>query len=224
MNASLLIYPFTHILIYFFIKEKSLVNKQSKALEYIKAIGTALVLALIIRTYIVQAFKIPSGSMIPTLLIGDHILVNKFIYGTQVPFTDKKVLVITNPKRGDIVVFKYPEDLSKDFIKRVVGVGGDIVEEKDKVVYVNGRPLNEPYTQHTDSSINTVEPRDNFGPYLVPTGKIFVMGDNRDQSYDSRYWGYVDLKLIKGKAMIIYWSWDSTTTSPRISRMGKILR
>ncbi len=199
-------------------------KKQNKALEYIKAIGTALVLALIIRTYVVQAFKIPSGSMIPTLLIGDHLLVNKFIYGTQVPFSDKKILIITQPKRGDIVVFKYPEDLSKDFIKRVIGVEGDIVEEKNKVVYVNGKPLVEPYTQHTDNSINSIEPRDNFGPYLVPMGKIFVMGDNRDQSYDSRYWGYVDLKLIKGKAMIIYWSWDSTNSSPRFSRIGRIVK
>ena len=199
-------------------------KKQSKPWEYIKAIGTALVLALIIRTYVVQAFKIPSGSMIPTLLIGDHLLVNKFLYGTPVPFSDKKILTITQPKRGDIVVFKYPEDLSKDFIKRVVGVEGDIVEEKNKVVLVNGKPAVEPYTQHTDNSINSIEPRDNFGPYLVPMGKIFVMGDNRDQSYDSRYWGYVDLKLVKGKAMIIYWSWDSTQSSPRFSRMGRIVK
>jgi signal peptidase I len=199
-----------------------LVKKQSKAWEYIKAIGTALIFALIIRTYIVQAFKIPSGSMIPTLLIGDHILVNKFIYGTPVPFADKKILILRQPVRGDIVVFKYPEDLGKDFIKRVVGVGGDIVEEKNKVIFVNGKPQNEPYTQHVDAS-NGIEPRDNFGPYLVPTGKLFVMGDNRDQSYDSRYWGYVDLSLVKGKAMIIYWSWDSTKNFPRFGRMGRIV-
>lgn len=192
-------------------------------MEYIKAIGTALILALIIRTYIVQAFKIPSGSMIPTLLVGDHILVNKFIFGTPVPFSDKKILVLRKPERGDIVVFKYPEDLSKDFIKRVIGVAGDIVEEKDKVIYVNGKALDEPYTQHTDHSMNEIEPRDDFGPFLVPTDKIFVMGDNRDQSYDSRYWGYVDLKLIKGKAIIIYWSWDSTTSFPRFNRIGRII-
>ncbi len=198
-------------------------QKQNKVWEYAKAIGTALIFALIIRTYIVQAFKIPSGSMIPTLLIGDHLLVNKFIYGTPVPFTDKKILVIRNPERGDIIVFKYPEDLDKDFIKRVIGVGGDIVEEKNKVIFVNGKPQTEPYVQHTDNSITGVRPRDNFGPYLVPSGKLFVMGDNRDQSYDSRYWGYVDLSLVKGKAMIIYWSWDSAKNFPRFGRMGKIL-
>ncbi len=197
---------------------------QNKVWEYAKAIGTALIFALIIRTYIVQAFKIPSGSMIPTLLIGDHILVNKFLYGTQIPFSDKKILAIEQPNRGDIIVFKYPEDLSKDFIKRVIGVGGDIVQERNKVLFVNGKPLSEPYVQHTDDSINSMEPRDNFGPYLVPVGKLFVMGDNRDQSYDSRYWGYVDLKLVKGKAMIIYWSWDSTKNFPRFDRMGKIVK
>ena len=199
-------------------------RKQNKVWEYAKAIGTALIFALIIRTYIVQAFKIPSGSMIPTLLIGDHILVNKFIYGTPVPFSDKKILVIEQPKRGDIIVFKYPEDINKDFIKRVIGVGGDIVEERNKVVFVNGKPLTETYVQHTDHSINSMEPRDNFGPYLVPGGKLFVMGDNRDQSYDSRYWGYVDLKLVRGQAMIIYWSWDSTINLPRFGRIGKIVK
>ena len=197
---------------------------QNKVWEYAKAIGTALIFALIIRTYIVQAFKIPSGSMIPTLLIGDHILVNKFLYGTQVPFSDKKILALEQPERGDIIVFKYPEDLSKDFIKRVIGVGGDIVQERNKVLFVNGKPLSETYVQHTDDSINSMEPRDNFGPYLVPVGKLFVMGDNRDQSYDSRYWGYVDLKLVRGKAMIIYWSWDSTKNFPRFDRMGKIVK
>jgi len=202
-----------------------LIKKQSKLWEYTKAIGTALIFALIIRTYIVQAFKIPSGSMIPTLLVGDHILVNKFIYGTSLPFNDKKILVLTQPKKGDIVVFKYPEDLDKDFIKRVVGVGGDIVDEKNKVIFVNGKPVSEIYTQHTDKvSINRDDPRDNFGPYLVPDGKLFVMGDNRDQSYDSRYWGYVDLKLVKGKAMIIYWSWDSIKKFPRFGRIGDIVK
>ncbi len=200
-------------------------ESQNKIWEYIKAIGTALVLALVIRAYIVQAFKIPSGSMIPTLLIGDHILVNKFIYGTKIPFSDKRVLSLRMPERGDVVVFKYPEDPSKDFIKRVVGVGGDVVEEKNKVIFVNGKRMSEPFAQHTDSSVRTgtLEPRDNFGPYLVPRGKLFVMGDNRDQSYDSRYWGYVDLKELKGKAFIIYWSWDSIKSFPRLGRIGDLI-
>lgn len=201
-------------------------KRQSKLWEYTKAIGTALILALIIRTYVVQAFKIPSGSMLQTLLIGDHILVNKFIYGTKIPFTDKRILVLTNPKRGDIIVFKYPEDPNRDFIKRVIAVEGDIIESRNKEVYVNGKRLNETYIQHTDQSlkIGGTEPRDNFGPFLVPKNKFFVMGDNRDQSYDSRYWGYVDIKDIRGKAFIIYWSWDNTKKFPRFERIGKIVR
>lgn len=197
----------------------------NKVWEYVKAIGTALILALIIRAYVVQAFKIPSGSMIPTLLIGDHILVSKFIYGTKLPFTDKRILPLASPKRGDIVVFKYPEDPSKDFIKRVVGVEGDIIEEKNKVVYVNGKPLSESYIQHTDAAVRkgSLEPRDNFGPVVVPKDKLFVMGDNRDQSYDSRYWGYVDMEELRGKAFIIYWSWDSIRSFPRFGRLGKLV-
>lgn len=199
--------------------------KESKVWEYAKAIGTALLLALVIRAYIVQAFKIPSGSMIPTLLIGDHILVNKFIYGTRLPFSDTAVLVFAAPKRGDIVVFKYPEDPSKDFIKRVIGVEGDRIEARNKVLYVNGAPVNEPYIQHTDASLRAggLEPRDNFGPFIVPKGRLFVMGDNRDQSYDSRYWGYVDMKLVKGKAFIIYWSWDTLKSFPRFDRIGSLV-
>lgn len=192
--------------------------------EYLEAIITALLIALVIRAYVVQAFKIPSGSMIPTLLVGDHLLVNKFIYGIKLPFTDKRLLVIKKPQRGDIIVFKYPEDPSRDFIKRVIAVEGDVVEEKNKVVYVNGQPLSEPYIQHTDRNRNPFEPRDNFGPYIVPKNKLFVMGDNRDQSYDSRYWGYVDMKDIRGKALIIYWSWDSKRHLPRIERIGKLIR
>lgn len=201
-------------------------KKQGKLWEYTKAIVTALILALIIRTYVIQAFKIPSGSMLQTLLVGDHILVNKFIYGVKLPFSDKRILVFTKPKRGDIIVFKYPEDPSRDFIKRVIGVEGDIIEERNKIVYVNGKPLNEPYVQHTDNSmrIGGIEPRDNFGPYLVPKNKLFVMGDNRDQSYDSRYWGYVDMKDVKGKAFIIYWSWDNIKKMPRFGRIGKLIQ
>ncbi|MFN3478798.1 MAG: signal peptidase I [Thermodesulfovibrionales bacterium] len=194
--------------------------------EYAKAIGTALLLALFIRAYFIQAFKIPSGSMIPTLLIGDHILVNKFIYGTKLPFSDKRILVFRKPQRGDIIVFKYPEDPSRDFIKRVIAVEGDVIESRNKVVYVNGQPVKEPYIQHTDNLMRPggVEPRDNFGPYIVPKGKYFMMGDNRDQSYDSRYWGYVDIKEIRGKALIIYWSWDGKRHLPRLERIGKLIR
>lgn len=200
-------------------------NKKGLLKEYAEAIVTALILALVIRAYVVQAFKIPSGSMIPTLLIGDHILVNKFIYGTKIPFSDKRVLVFKKPERGDIIVFKYPENPEKDFIKRVVATGGDVIEERNKSVYVNKKAAAEPYVQHSDSSVKAGgnDPRDNFGPLTVPDGKVFVMGDNRDQSYDSRYWGFVDLSEIKGKALIIYWSWDPNDWV-RFKRIGRLIK
>ncbi|NOZ25775.1 MAG: signal peptidase I [Nitrospirae bacterium] len=194
--------------------------------EYAEAIITALLLALIIRAFVIQAFKIPSGSMIPTLLVGDHILVTKFIYGTKIPFSDTRVLVFREPQRGDVIVFKYPQDPDRDFIKRVVAVGGDVVEGRNKTIYVNGKPLEEPYIQHTDNDIRSIgmDVRDNFGPLYVPKGKLFVMGDNRDQSYDSRYWGLVDINAVKGKAFIIYWSWDSNRHLPRLNRIGRLVK
>ncbi len=199
-------------------------SKKNLLREYLEAIITALILALIIRTFVVQAFKIPSGSMIPTLLVGDHILVNKFIYGTQIPFTDKKIFIFRKPQRGDIIVFKYPENPKKDFIKRVVAIEGDVIEEKDKALYLNGKRIIEPYAYHYDKNVrpNGFDPRDNFGPLAVPKGKVFVMGDNRDQSYDSRYWGFVDLEDIKGKALIIYWSWDPDNWL-RFNRIGRLI-
>ena len=200
-------------------------SKKKLFWEYLEAIVTALVLALIIRAYIVQAFKIPSGSMIPTLLVGDHILVNKFIYGTKIPFTDKRILIFRKPEKGDIIVFKYPEDPRKDFIKRVIATGGDTVEERNKVVYVNGVRGLESYAHHYDNGLRLGgnDPRDNFGPITVPKNKIFVMGDNRDQSYDSRYWGFVDLKEVLGKALIIYWSWDPDDWA-RFNRIGRLVQ
>ena len=193
--------------------------------EYAEAIITALILALIIRAYVVQAFKIPSGSMKPTLLVGDHILVNKFIYGTDIPFTDKRILVVRRPDRGDVIVFRYPKDPSRDFIKRVVGVPGDVITEKNKVVYVNGERIRSFFTQHVDSDMKPgdIDPRDNFGPVVVPPGDYFVMGDNRDESYDSRYWGFVPMDNIRGEAFVIYWSWDGIDETPRLGRTGKII-
>jgi len=194
--------------------------------EYAEAIVTALVLALLIRAFVVQAFKIPSGSMIPTLIVGDHVLVNKILYGLRIPFSDDRVLAIREPERGEIIVFKYPKDPSRDFIKRIVGLPGDVVEVRDKVLFVNGSPLEEPYVQYTDDYVRDPRygPRDNYGPVQVPEGKYFVMGDNRDQSEDSRFWGFVDFRYIKGKAMIIYWSWDNQKFLPRIGRMAKVVR
>lgn len=201
-------------------------NKKELLWEYTKAVVTALLLALFIRAYFIQAFKIPSGSMIPTLLIGDHILVNKFIYGTTIPFSDKRILIFRKPEKGDIIVFKYPEDRNRDFIKRVIAVEGDEVESKNKVIYVNGKAVDEPYAQHTDTSLRPggIEPRDNFGPYIVPKEKYFMMGDNRDQSYDSRYWGYVDMKDIRGEALIMYWSWNGKNHWPRFERIGRLVK
>jgi len=200
-------------------------NKKALLWEYTEAIITALVLALVIRAYVIQAFKIPSGSMIPTLLVGDHILVNKFIFGTKIPFTDKAVMAFRHPEKGDVIVFKYPENPKKDFIKRVIATEGDVIEEKNKVIYLNGQPLVEPFAKHVDNMLRMGinDPRDNFGPVKVPKDKLFVMGDNRDQSYDSRYWGFVDLKEVLGKALIVYWSWDPDNMV-RFNRIGRLIR
>jgi signal peptidase I len=191
--------------------------------EYAEAIIIAIILALIIRTFVVQAFKIPSGSMIPTLVIGDHILVNKFLFGVKIPFTDRILFSFDTPEQRDIIVFKYPEDEDKDFIKRVVGTPGDRISLRDKVLYVNDIPMVEPYIQHTDSSIlpAVLHPRDNFGPITVPPDQYFVMGDNRDQSLDGRFWGFVNREKVKGKAFFIYWSWDRENTNVRWNRLGK---
>jgi signal peptidase I len=200
-------------------------SKKRLLWEYTEAIITALVLALVIRAFVIQAFKIPSGSMIPTLLIGDHILVNKFVYGTKIPFTDKRILVFSNPQKGDVLVFKYPENPKKDFIKRVIATEGDVIEERNKVIYLNGKAVMEPFTQHVDSMSKPgmMDPRDNFGPITVPKDKLFVMGDNRDQSYDSRFWGFVDLKAVVGKALIIYWSWNPDNYL-KFNRIGRLIR
>jgi len=189
--------------------------------EYVEAFVVAFILAMIIRTFVVQAFKIPSGSMLDTLLIGAHLLVNKFIFGVKIPFWDRILVPIDDPERGDIIVFKFPEDPSKDFIKRVIGTPGDTVEIRNKVVVVNGQPLEEPYTQHTSPAI-IPGLRDNMSQITVPENSFFVMGDNRDESYDSRFWGFVDRKAIKGKAFIIYWSWKSLTDI-RWSRIGDLV-
>ncbi len=205
------------------------IKKKSTFREYAEAIIVALLLALFIRTFVVQAFKIPSGSMEPTLLIGDHILVNKFIYGIKlrVPFTSLNytLIPISTPKRNDVVVFIYPVDPKKDFIKRVVGLPGDTVQIKDKKVYINHLPMEDPHGVHSDQMTipEAEQPRDNTGPLIVPPNKLFVMGDNRDESYDSRYWGFVDKNEIIGKAFIIYWSWDRTEFGVRWSRLGKLI-
>jgi signal peptidase I len=198
---------------------------KSKVHEYAEAIIIAILIAVVVRTFVVQAFKIPSRSMVPTLLVGDHILVNKFIYGVKVPFLRKTIIPITNPQRGDIVVFIYPNDRSKDYIKRVIGVSGDKIEIKNKIIFINSKQYSDAYGIYSDNVIypGSMQPRDNFGPVTVPAESLFVMGDNRDESADSRFWGFVDLKDVEGKAFIIYWSWNSEENNLRWQRLGSIL-
>jgi signal peptidase I len=201
------------------------VKKKGALRENIEAILVAVVLALFIRTFIVQAFKIPSGSMLHTLEIGDHILVNKFIYGVKIPFSGSTLIPVKDPKRGDIIVFKYPKDPSKDYIKRVIGVAGDTIEVRRKQLFVNGKPARYEQVINLDHRIIPAAnaPRDFFGPVKVPEHSLFVMGDNRDQSSDSRFWGFVDLEAVKGKAFIIYWSWDKKKFGVRWDRLGNLI-
>ncbi|MCD4689340.1 MAG: signal peptidase I [Desulfuromonadaceae bacterium] len=199
--------------------------------EYGEALLFALILALLIRTFLFQAFKIPSGSMEDTLLVGDHLLVNKFIYGTQLPFMDGRFLTLRDPHRGDIIVFEFPLDGDKsyfqrrDFIKRVVGMPGDKIEVRNKQVLVNGEPYKLLQERHKELDIipGNLQPRDFMGPIEVPAGHFFVMGDNRDRSFDSRFWGFVPEQKIKGLAFIKYWSWNRETNLPRWNRIGRII-
>lgn len=199
--------------------------------EYGEALLFALILALLIRTFLFQAFKIPSGSMEDTLLIGDHLLVNKFIYGTQLPFMDGRFLTLRHPERGDIIVFEFPQDADKsyfqrrDFIKRVVGMPGDRIEVSNKQVMVNGEPYRLSQELHKELDIipGNLQPRDFMGPVEVPAGHYFVMGDNRDRSFDSRFWGFVPEQKIKGLAFIKYWSWNREKTMPRWNRIGRLI-
>jgi len=198
---------------------------KSKVKEYVESIIIAILIALFIRTFIVCAYKIPSRSMVPTLLVGDHILVNKFIYGVKIPLLRKTIIPVSEPKRGEIAVFIFPNDRSKDFIKRVIGVAGDKIEIKNKKIFINDQEFKDPYGTFSDSLIipKSMQPRDNFGPIIVPEKSIFVMGDNRDESLDSRFWGFVNLKDVEGKAFIIYWSWSRDENNLRWERLGHLL-
>ena len=212
-------------------------NKKQKGAfrEYAEALAIALLLAFVIRSFVVQAFKIPSGSMLPTLKVGDHLLVNKFLYGLRLPFTDIYVTDFSDPEFQDIIVFRFPENESKDFIKRVIGTPGDTIRIKDNKVYRNGEPIKEPYARPSQTEAHGSFPmdkwpphsfdprvRNNLGPIEVPENKYFVMGDNRGESYDSRFWGFVEENKILGEAWIIYWSWESWTNI-RWSRIGDLV-
>jgi signal peptidase I len=191
--------------------------KKSTAREYFESIVIAVILALFIRTFVVQAFKIPTGSMEENLLIGDHLLVNKFVFGPTATSVERALLPIGTIKRGDVIVFKYPEEPDRDFIKRVIGLPGETVEVREKKVYINGQPLDEPYVHFLQPpTINSefhettsFDVRERYGPVTVPPNQYFVMGDNRDNSQDSRYWGFLPRENVKGKALLIYWSYQA---------------
>jgi signal peptidase I len=191
--------------------------KKSIAREYFESIVIAVILALFIRTFVVQAFKIPTGSMERNLLIGDHLLVNKFVYGPSLSSAERATLPDRNVRRGDVVVFKYPEDPERDFIKRVIGLPGETVQVKAKKVLINGQPIEEPYVHYEQpplgvpdrNEVTSSDVREEYGPVTVPQDHYFVMGDNRDNSQDSRYWGFLPREYIKGRALLVYWSYES---------------
>jgi signal peptidase I len=187
--------------------------QKSTVREYFESIVIAVILALFVRTWVVQAFKIPTGSMENNLLIGDHLLVNKFVFAPTATGLERAVLPVRDIRRGDIVVFKYPEEPERDFIKRVIGLPGESLELRAKKVYINGKPLDEPYVHFLTaasafSEVTSTDVQVNYGPVTVPPDQFFVMGDNRDNSQDSRYWGFLPRGHVKGKALMIYWSYE----------------
>ena len=195
--------------------------------DYLEPILIAILIALFIRAFVVQAFKIPSGSMEPTLLVGDYLLVNKFIYGIRIPYTSVKFLQFKKPQRGDVIVFIFPRDPSKDFIKRVIGTEGEKVEIIHSKIYINDRLMDDPWGRFVMDDIprSFLQRMENFGPVVVPKDSLFVLGDNRDNSEDSRFWGFLNVNAVLGKAFIIYFSWDwnaeNFVDKVRGSRIGK---
>jgi signal peptidase I len=190
--------------------------RKSTAREYFESICVAVILALFVRTFIIQAFKIPTGSMENNLLIGDHLLVNKFVFAPTMTRLERAVLPIDPIRRGDIIVFKYPEEPERDFIKRVIGLPGETLELKTKKVYINNKPLDEPYVHflvQPDEEAGDFDVRVRYGPVTVPDGHYFMMGDNRDNSQDSRYWGFMPADYIKGKALFVYFSFGEESGS-----------
>jgi signal peptidase I len=188
--------------------------QKSTLREYTESIVIAVILALFVRTWIVQAFKIPTGSMENNLLIGDHLLVNKFMFGPTVTSIGHTLLPVRDIRRGDVIVFKYPDEPDRDFIKRVIGLPGETLELRAKKVYIDGQPLDEPYVHFLEPASDAQETtlfdvRERYGPVRVPEGQYFVMGDNRDNSQDSRYWGFLPRHYVKGRALMIYWSYES---------------
>ena len=193
--------------------------KKSVAREYLESLVVAFILATFIRTFVVQAFKIPTGSMENNLLIGDHLLVNKVVYSPSLGRLEDASMGKRPIQRGHVVVFKYPDDANRDFIKRVIALPGETIEIRDKRVYINGQPLDEPYVHFLEPPLRPEDPEygirsdgqgDNYGPRTVPEGHLFVMGDNRDNSKDSRYWGFLRADQVKGRALMVYWSYEAS--------------
>jgi signal peptidase I len=205
--------------------------KKSTLREYFESIVIAVILAFFIRTFVVQAFKIPTGSMEENLLIGDHLLVNKFVYGATESRIERALLPMGTIRRGDVIVFKFPEQPDRDFIKRVIGLPGETVEMREKKIYINGKPLDEPYVhfllppgaQSEFSEVTSTDVRDNYRPVQVPPDHYFMMGDNRDNSQDSRYWGFMPMSYVKGQALFIYFSLQEGESLPGGIRWSRIL-
>ena len=198
--------------------------------DYIEAIAWAVAITLGLRTFVIQAFRIPSESMCDTLLVGDFLFVSKLDYGAKIPFTHMRLPGLHAPRRGEVIVFQWPEDPSKDFIKRCIATGGQTVEVRHKQVYVDGVRQTEPYVKHTIASEDPAgyTPRDNYSPPTVPPGELFMMGDNRDNSNDSRFWGTVPMDLVKGRALFIYFStagtaWWNELFHVRFDRLLKVI-
>ncbi len=203
--------------------------QKSTVREYFESIIIAVILALFVRTWVVQAFKIPTGSMENNLLIGDHLLVNKFVFGPSPTPVERAVLPVRDIRRGDVIVFKYPDDPERDFIKRVIGLPGETVEMRNKKMYIDGKPLDEPYVHFLEPASNSAEVtsddvRENYHLVRVPEGQYFVMGDNRDNSQDSRYWGFLPRTNIKGRALMIYWSYEAGREEYAEEGLGATIR
>jgi signal peptidase I len=201
--------------------------KRSSAREMFESICVAVILAFFVRTFVVQAFKIPSGSMEPNLLIGDHLLVNKFVSAPTLTRAEDTLLPIETIHRGDIIVFKHPRTPERDLIKRTIGLPGETIEVRDRRVYVNEKPIDEPYAHflYKDAAdIPATDVRRNFGPVTVPAGHYFMMGDNRDNSEDSRFWGFLPREYVKGKALFLYISFGEGAGSVANVRWARILR
>jgi signal peptidase I len=204
--------------------------KKSTAREYFESIVVAVILALFIRTFVVQAFKIPTGSMEENLLIGDHLLVNKFVFGPTTSAAEKGVLPVADIKRGDVLVFKYPVEPERDFIKRVIGLPGETVEVKERKIYINGAVVDDSRAHYLLPAtsdyheVTSFDVRERYGPVTVPPNQYFVMGDNRDNSQDSRYWGFLPRDLVKGRALVIYWSYESDRDESEDTSAGATVR